>query len=82
MKAGRCCVGGVESSFVDRRLGMRGGGGGGGVGWESVVGPLLVEEPLEVAASAGGESLRERERCVGLTCYDIVPALFLLNALS
>ena len=61
---------------------MRGGGGGGGVGWESVVGPLLVEEPLEVAASAGGESLRERERYVGLTCYDTVPALFLLNALS
>ena len=32
---------------------------------ESVVGPLLVEEPLEVAATAGGESLekeRERER--------------------
>ena len=24
---------------------------------ESVVGPLLVEEPLEVAATAGGESL-------------------------
>ena len=33
---------------------------------ESVVGPLLVEEPLEVAATAGGESLeKERERCVG-----------------
>ena len=34
---------------------------------ESVVGPLLVEEPLEVAATAGGESLekeRERERGV------------------
>ena len=33
---------------------------------ESVVGPLLVEEPLEVAATAGGECLREgvRERCV------------------
>ena len=44
---------------------MRGGGGEGGVSWESVVGPLLVEEPLEVAATARGESLekkRERER--------------------
>ena len=33
---------------------------------ESVVGPLLVEEPLEVAATAGEESLeKERVRCVG-----------------
>ena len=32
---------------------------------ESVVGPLLVEEPLEVTATAGGESLRRvRERGV------------------
>ena len=51
---------------------------------ESVVGPLLVEKPLEVAASAGGESL---EKDIQLQCRvkratTQLLHFFLLNALS